>query len=224
MILALGGQKGGVGKSTVATSLAAELMRRKLRVLLVDADEQGTSNTWVQVAKAAEHPMPSFLQLSEDNLHKKLGPAAAKVDHTIIDLPSRLGPRQRSALVVADAVLLPCGPSAADMWALTESVEMVASARKVRPDLRAFVLVNRTQKHTTAGKTLREDLRKWGLEVLYSQLSQRVAYRDALAAGLGVTTLPGCTPEAKAEVLNLVDEILNRMKPKDDDDGEEEVD
>jgi len=223
VILVLGGQKGGVGKSTIATSMVAELLQRKLTVLLVDADEQGTANTWVQVAKTAEHPVPKFLQLSEDNLHKKLGPASSKVDHTIIDLPSRLGPRQRSALAVADAVLLPCGPSAADMWALTESVEMVTSARKVRPDLRAFVFVNRTQKHTTAGRTLRDDLRKWGLEVLYSQLSQRVAYRDALAAGLGVTTISGA-PDAKTEMLNLVDEILNRMKPKDDDDGEEEVD
>lgn len=210
----MGGQKGGVGKSTIATCMATELLRRKAKVLLVDGDEQGTSNTWFQVAKGAGNPVPDFVQLGDD-IHKKVPGLAARVDHTIIDLPSRIGPRQKSALVVADAVLLPCGPSAADMWALTESVDLVTAARTVKPDLRAFVLVNRTQKHTTAGKTLREDLRKWGLEVLFSQLTQRVVYRDALAAGMGVTTYPGAA-EVKAEILNLVDEIFNRMSGNDE--------
>jgi cellulose biosynthesis protein BcsQ len=51
VIIAVINQKGGVGKTTLAISLAAALAGRKLRVLLVDADPQGSALDWIAVRK-----------------------------------------------------------------------------------------------------------------------------------------------------------------------------
>lgn len=63
MILALAGQKGGAGKSTLAVCLAVEALARGQRVLLVDADPQGTARTWAEVAAEAQHPTPTAITM-----------------------------------------------------------------------------------------------------------------------------------------------------------------
>lgn len=216
VIIAMGGQKGGTGKSTTAVNLAVELGRRNHRVVLVDADPQGTTTTWRDAAIEAGHPVPELVRvLGADKLVEQLPDLAGQYDYVLVDLPSELGGVQRAALVVADALLMPCGASAAEMWALTESTDLMKQAREHNPDLRAFILQTRVQRGTTAGKALREDLKAWGIRVLYQQLVNRVAYRDAMALGLGVTTMKGA-PEASAEFVSLVDELLGRLEGNDD--------
>ena len=63
MIVALTGQKGGVGKSTLAICIASELLARRHKVLLVDADPQGTVRTWGEVAAEAGQPQPSIVAM-----------------------------------------------------------------------------------------------------------------------------------------------------------------
>lgn len=208
MIIALTGQKGGVGKSTIAISLAADLMGRRYSVLLVDADPQGTARTWGDVAAEAGHPLPTIVAMGA-TMHRpdQLARAAAGYDAVVIDCPPRHGEIQRSALMIADMALLPCGPSAADAWALTISVELVNEARTLRPDLNAFVVITRKQGRTALGRGARELLTEGGLPVLGSELGYRVAFAEALGAGQGVTTYAPRDPAA-AELRALVDEIL----------------
>ncbi len=220
MIIVLGGQKGGTGKSTTAVSLAAEYLRLGKSVALVDADPQGTATTWVDTAAEAGHPTPVFIRETKaEVLLDRIPELAEEHDIVLVDLPSELGQVQRAALVVADVVILPCGASAAEMWALTESTDLVKEARTANPSLKAFVIQTRVQRATRAGKSLRDDLAAWGVTVLYQQLINRVAYRDAMAAGLGVTTMPGADDAAK-EFSSLVEELRTQLEGQGHEDAD----
>ena len=56
MILMVGGEKGGVGKTTLATHLAVARKTAGRMIVLVDADSQGTSSTWFDARKEKDVP------------------------------------------------------------------------------------------------------------------------------------------------------------------------
>ena len=208
MIVALTGQKGGVGKSTLAICIAAELLARKHRVLLVDADPQGTVRTWGEVGAENGRALPTLVAMGA-TMHRadQLPAVAAGYDHVIFDCPPRHGDVQRSALMVSDLALLPCGPSAADAWALGASIDLVTEARTLRSDLDARIVITRKQGHTALGRTARDELMKSGVEVMRTEVGYRVAFAEALGAGEGVGTYAP-RDAAADEIRALVAELL----------------
>jgi chromosome partitioning protein len=205
LIVAFGNGKGGVGKSTTAINLAVEWMQRGRRVLLIDADPQGTAVTWSNVAAEAGVPAPTVVGMG-DNIRQAVPELAASADVTLIDTAGRLGKRLASALMIADIALLPCRPNPADIWALAETVDTVRSVQELRPELLAYVLINGTEVRTSLSRDARENIASAGLPLLKTQLSQRVAFAEACATGKGVTTYQPKSPAA-AEVRALADEI-----------------
>ncbi len=207
MIVTLLGQKGGVGKSTTAICLAMEALERGSDVLLVDADPQGTVRTWNDVANERGEAVPTVIAMGA-SMHRpgQLDVIARRYDLTLIDCPPRHGDIQRSALMIADVALLPCGPSAADAWALTSSLEIVNEAQTLRDRLRSAIAITRKQGRTTLGKSARAVLEQSGVPVLGSELSYRIAYQEALAAGQGVAQYCPRDPSAH-EVRALLAEL-----------------
>jgi chromosome partitioning protein len=207
MIIALTGQKGGIGKSTTAVCLATAAMQRGARVLLVDADPQGTVRTWGDVAGEAGRTTPTVVAMGA-TMHRpgQLPDMAAAYDVTIIDCPPRNGDTQRSALMIADIAVLPCGPTAVDAWALAGTLDVVKEAQALRGSLQSCVLITRKQGRTALGKGARAVLETSGLAVLRSELGYRVAFQEAVAAGQGVTTFAPRDPSAR-EVFGLLDEL-----------------
>jgi chromosome partitioning protein len=213
-IVALAGQKGGSGKSTLAINLAAEMLARGLRVLLVDADPQGTARTWGAIANEAGHASPTVVSMGSD-LWKphQLPKLAESFDVAVVDCPPRHAEVQRAALMVANLALLPCGPSASDAWALAESVELVTAAQRARPELVAATVVTRKVANTSIGKAARESMAVSGLPMLKAELGFRVAYQEAPAAGLGVAQYAPSS-EAADEVRALTGEVLELLGMK----------
>lgn len=215
MIVAVAGQKGGTGKSTIAVCLADEAATRGRAVLLVDADPQGTVRTWAAIAsedtqtsrRPSAYVEPTVVAMGE-TMHRpdQLPRLAAGFVDVIIDLPPRHGAVQRSALMIADVAVLPCGPSAADAWALATSIELVVEAQTIRPELLAAVAITRKQNRTALGKGAREALAEGGLPILSTELGYRVAYQEALAAGMGAARYAP-RDAAATEVKDLFNEL-----------------
>lgn len=206
MIISLIGQKGGVGKSTLATCLAAEYHLRGATTLLVDADPQGSVRTWGDVAAEAGQAGPTIVSMGS-GLHKpdQLPALAQNFDVTVIDCPPRLGDIQRAAMMVSNLAVLPCGPQPSEVWALAATLEIVEEARMLRPDLVAAIVVTR-RRHTSLGRTIRESLTATGLPVLRSALGLRSDFEEAMGSGMGVTSY---APNGKAadEVRDVLREL-----------------
>jgi len=203
--LAIAGQKGGTGKSTLAVSLASWWYSRGLRVLLVDADPQGTSATWAEVAAERGHDAPPVVQLG-DAIRRDLPRLSAAHDVVVVDLPGRAGgARTAGALLVADVAVLPCGPSAPDAWALAGTVDALREVQALRPELVARVVLTRADRSSMT-RAAREALASCGVEVLARSLGARVAVAEALAVGRGVTDhAPGSV--AALELRAIADEL-----------------
>jgi len=211
---ALVGQKGGAGKTTLAICLAAELHRRGLRVLLVDADPQASARTWAQVATEAGRDVPSCIAMGA-GLHKpgQLDRVAQAFDLVLIDCPPRHDAIQRSALMAADVAVLPCGPTPVDAWALASALELVEEARTVRPALKSCIVMTRVQTNTRIAQSAREALAEASTHVLVAELGYRVAFQEALAAGEGVTTFAD-SDAAAGELVAVCDELMRFAKLK----------
>lgn len=207
-IVALAGQKGGAGKSTLAVCLAVEALARGERVLLVDADPQGTARTWAEVAAEAGHPTPTAITMGA-SMHRsgQLAGLAAGYDLTLIDCPPRHGEIQRSAMMVADRVLIPCGPSAPEVWSLGDTTALIAEARALRPELEAHLVLTRVQPRTAVGASAAAAVEGAGLAVTEARLGFRVAFQEALVCGRGVTTHDPQGAAAR-ELRRLYDELF----------------
>ena len=199
-------RKGGVGKTTIAISLAGELYRRGLLVDVVDADPQRS---------AAEWAAPGRLPFRVSELPLRVGGAAQWAEMirtipgatTIIDTP----PHEYAvgaAVAVADVVVLPCTPSGLDLSATEQAIAAIAYARDKRGvDVPALLLPNRVDPRTLEGQQIVDALDELG-ETVCAPIASRLAYVRAFSAGV----LP--TGETVSiELGRLGDQVLRAITP-----------
>lgn len=205
LIIVIANGKGGVGKSTVAINLSVEWMQRGCRTLLVDSDPQGTAVTWGNVASDLGVITPTVVGIG-DNVRQAVPELARDTDVCVVDTAGKLGKRLGGALMIADIAVLPCGPSPAEIWALAETVETVQSIQELRPELKAYILINGADERTALTRDARANIGPAGLPIMQSQLCRRNPFAEVLAVGKGVTTYQPRS-EAAAELRAVVDEI-----------------
>ncbi|SDU87144.1 ParA family partition ATPase [Pseudomonas sihuiensis] len=208
MIVALLNQKGGVGKTTLATHIAGELALRGQNVILLDAAPQGSALDWTQ--RRSQQGLPrlfSAVGLARETLHQEAPELARLADHVIIDGPPRIATLARSALLAADWVLIPVQPSPYDLWASAEMVNLIREAQMFRPLLRAAFAINRRVRTTVIGCEARGALADQPLPPLQAEVRQRIVFAESVAAGRLAREL---APDSAAsrEVSRLVDELL----------------
>ncbi len=208
MIVALLNQKGGVGKTTLATHIAGELAMQGKTVLLLDADPQGSSLDWTQ--RRQQNGLPRLfgaVGLARETLHQEAPELARRADHVVIDGPPRIAALARSALLAADRVLIPVQPSPYDVWASAEMVALIREAQVFRPALRAAFVINRRVVRTVIGREARGALADQPLPAMLSEIRQRIVFADSVAAGQLACELAPDSAAAR-EIAALVHELL----------------
>ena len=150
MKIAVIGEKGGTGKTTFATNLAGWRASRRpdAKVLLIDADRQGSGSYWgFERQECEEVAQLDVMQKFGDGLGVALSTIDNHYDDVVIDIPPGDGPDQRTALSQAERIIVPVQPGIFDMWTVTLMDERVAEAVEDRPDLRAWFVLNRVANH-----------------------------------------------------------------------------
>lgn len=205
MILSVLNQKGGVGKTTLAINLSAAFAMAGARVLLVDADPQGSAQDWA--ASRTAEPAFAVFGLPRANLHKEVPLHAAGYDHIVIDGPPRVNDVARSAVMASGRVLIPVQPSPYDVWAAEETLALVREAAVFKDSLKSRFVINRKIANTVIGRDVRTALAGFDVPVLNSVISQRVAFAESAASGRVVLETHPDSP-ASREIRMLADEIL----------------
>lgn len=207
-VISLLNQKGGVGKTTLATNIAAALSQRGKKVLLIDADPQGSALDW---SAAREEPsLFSVVGLPKETIHREIAKLGNGYDWVVIDGPPRVYPVAKSAIAASDIVVIPVQPSPYDVWAAKEIVDLITEVRVIKDDLKAAFAVNRKIVGTAIGRDVAAALADYPIPVLTAALSQRVGFAESAGAGMTVLETDP-TGSAAKEVRALVKEILEAM-------------
>ena len=209
MIIGVLNQKGGVGKTTLSVNIAAALAQGGARVLLIDADPQGSSLDWSAAREGA--PLFSVVGLPRASIHKEIGEIGKGYDHVVIDGPPRVTDLARSAIMASDVVLIPVQPSPYDIWAADEVVKLIQEAAVYKDGLKSVFVVNRKIANTAIGRDIGEALAAYPIPVLAATVTQRVIYAEAAAQGKAVFEIDPQGP-ATAEIAALVAELLEYAK------------
>lgn len=195
MIVGVLNQKGGVGKTTISVNLAAALARTGARVLLIDADPQGSALDWAAARQTTA--LFSVVGLPRATVHKEIEQIGRGYDHVVIDGPPRVTDVARSAIMASDIVLIPVQPSPYDIWAADEVVKLTLEAKVYKEGLKTAFVINRKIVNTAIGRDVGAALAVHEVRVLQATLGQRVIYAEAAAQGLSIYEVAERGPAAR---------------------------
>jgi len=199
MIISFINQKGGVGKTTAAINLASSLARKNNRVLLIDADPQGSAAKWHEIEGNQSFEIlhqTHLLDLSDIQILE------TSYEHLIIDAPPAISDGTKTILMASHLAVIPVSPSYLDLWSCKDILRMIDEVRQHHPDLEVRFLINRKIPGTRVGREVRNALMEFDPITLNSELCQRVAYIDAMKYGVSVMQFaPGSKAAEEIELL-----------------------
>ncbi|MHC5820744.1 MAG: ParA family partition ATPase [Nostoc sp.] len=207
-VIAVLNQKGGSGKTTIATNLAHTLKRDGCTVLLVDSDPQGSARDWNEASGGNIIPV---VGLDRETLAKDLQAISQGYDWIVIDGAPQIAKLSAAAVKAADLVLIPVQPSPYDIWACADLVDIIAARREVtngKP--KAAFVISRAIKNTKLSGEINQALSDYSLPVLKAGTTQRVVYPTTASEGLTVFSDP--SSDAAREIDALKKEVLKVIK------------
>ena len=218
MIILVGGEKGGTGKTTIATNLAARFSSTGSDVLIIDTDKQGSASSWASIRESEANikKIPS-IQKFGNNLYSAITDLSKRYDDLIIDAGGRDSVELRSALTAADVIYIPLQASQFDIWTLGAMDKLVEQAIGFNSKLKAFVIINRASPNPSVTEV--KETKSLFEELTYLNLSNtiikdRIAYRKAARSGLSVFEMESSDNKAIEEMNNLFEELRNELQIK----------
>ena len=213
MILLLGGEKGGTGKTTLAVNLAVILARTGKGVLLIDTDKQGSTNFWSNIRdESGALPRIPCVQKFGKGLAKDVIDLSGRYGEVIIDAGGRDSMELRYSLGVADKVVIPIQPTQFDLVTLHQMDTLVEQAQTLNPGLIATVAINRasTNPSVSDAEEARELILDFNhLNLIKSILRERVSFQRSVREGLSVIEVPQPDRKAVTEINCLFKEVYD---------------
>jgi chromosome partitioning protein len=213
-VVVVAGRKGGIGKSTIAGNLAGEFAAMGKTVAALDADPQHSLVAWAEQGEGLlSRCVVKVARGTADGMRAKVKAAAEEADIVIIDTPPGMQDIAYHAMLLADLVLLPCGPSPLDLFPLKEALGLALKARAERRSKKPRIrfVPSKVVKNTHLGRELSSSLEEMGKKVMPG-IGQRVAVAEAVMSGLTVREYaPGSPAQLEFEQLaKAVDKIVRR--------------
>jgi chromosome partitioning protein len=212
MIWGFVNQKGGVGKSTLSQNIADCLSRLGQKVLLIDADKQGTSSDWASLRSESRFRV---ISMARENMALDAIKIAADYDFTLIDGPPHADSVSRSCIVASDLVIVPIEPGGASRWSSDVTVTQLKEAQQFKPTLKCGFVVTRKITGTVLGRDARTMAADTGIPIFATEIEQRVAYAEALTMGKTIFEW-GNNNAAIREIQTFTHELMDACKTNDE--------
>ena len=201
-------------------NLAGGLSAAGIKVLVIDADPQGSATEW---RNRSEDSRLNFdvIAMSTASIHKELPKIIKNSSYevAVIDCPpgtetKGFGTVTRSALLAADYVIIPSRPTPIDFLATSIMLPVLTDVATIKPEQRVFLLLNAKHSNNRLGKTAKDGALSMfsdqGIEIsiLETEIHDRTAFAEAPASGQTVIEF---SPASKAaeEILSLTKEVIN---------------
>lgn len=214
MILLVGSEKGGTGKTTLVTNLSVLRGQTQPDLLLVDTDRQASASAWTAL-REDRHPQRriSSVQKFGEKLGQEMKVMSHKYQDLLIDAGGQNSVELRSAMVVAHRMLIPIRAGQFDVWTLGLMNQLLSHVKALNPDLDARVVIN----GASTNPSLQEEIQEAAsvleefehLKLAQTIIKERVAYRKAAKEGMGITELTKLDPRACEEINQLYQEIYS---------------
>jgi len=197
-------QKGGAGKTTIATHLAKAYQILGNEVLLIDSDPQGSARDW---AASNENQPVSVIGIDRPNIEKSILTISKGKDIIVIDGAPQIAELSVSAIKASNFILIPVQPSPYDLWATSDLVDLVKQRMEITEGrVQAAFVVSRVIKGTKMSKQIAQVISGYDLPVLNTRITQRVVYPSSASNGLTAFDIDPHS-EASNDFMNLIKEI-----------------
>ncbi len=207
-IITIAQQKGGAGKTTIAAHLAVAFSQQGKRVAVIDIDPQGSLTQWHKIREKKFGEGFTGLQFSAISgwrLPNEIDRIRSNIDVVIIDSPPHTQAETKTAIRVADFVIIPAQPSPTDLWATVETVKIVTEER-----IPHRILMNRA----VLNSKLLKDIEKQFSSVMDAKIGNRISFASSMLEGRTVTETAPSSP-ASDEIKSILKEISAMLFPEE---------
>ena len=223
MIILVGGEKGGTGKSTISTNLAAIRTIDGGDVLLYDIDPQRTSTFWASRRdENGIHPRIASSQKVLDGrvlnpgmiIRNELKSLKDKYRDIIIDAGGAASEVLRAAMTIADVLVIPLMPSSFDVWTLGTMNNIISEVKTTNPDLKVIIVYNKVAPNPHTAKSEMTDSDEILNDFDYIKRSKvslvyRVAIRRSQSQGLSIIEFKPSDEKSIEEMKKIYKEVFN---------------
>jgi len=189
-VILFGSEKGGTGKSSLATNTAAYLSINGYDCVLVDADKQKTSSTWAQDREENKRATIKVNHVSLDgNIRSPLLDLKSRYEFVVVDCAGRDSRELRTGMTATDILLSPLRPSQFDLDTLPQLLTIYEQAKDLHPELSGYLLINQAPtnpfiKEVELAEAVISEYREF--HRIQTILHDRKVYRDVASEGLSI--------------------------------------